>query len=340
MLAKDYSLDALQFFPILLNGKIMLLTEDQLAGHLNDRLRMLFRSAEAYDQGDYAEATRLAGSIVKIVGDRKKKNGEENRNFISLSTRLGIKPSAMVDTSLSIAMNYEYLHGPLVILGFHIAGAAGLVPMLDGFERDDFGVEDVTPFEKWWNDPVIRDAKGNEFSRRAIIEVMRDQEDAHTDGDLDPDFAAISYKGAIGITQVNPIAPDFDTNPARVVVRQVAHEVLRTFIPSLPPKWMQTRGLKVQALVLYEIHKQDESGNYNKILDHKAIEFKGESTTSPETWQEWQNFIGEAAPTDATAEPLRDPASKNWLLQAVFMNFAPYPIEGLQMMVCMQHPVG
>jgi hypothetical protein len=44
----------------------MLLTADEFAEQLNDRLRMLFRSALAYDQGDYAEATRLAGSIARI----------------------------------------------------------------------------------------------------------------------------------------------------------------------------------------------------------------------------------------------------------------------------------
>ncbi len=49
------------------------------------------RSAVAYDRGDYAEATRLAGTIVKLIGDRTKKTGETNKNFISLASRLGIK---------------------------------------------------------------------------------------------------------------------------------------------------------------------------------------------------------------------------------------------------------
>jgi len=311
----------------------MQLTEEQFAEHLNDRLRMLMRSAEAYDQGDYAEAIRLAGSIVKIIGDRKKKCGQENKNFISLSTRLGIKPEQMVDTSLPGAMDRENLHGPLFILGFHVAGAAGFVPLLDGFQQGNLITPRLTLFEKWWNDPIIRDGGGNEFSRREIIETMRDQEDAHSDGDLDPGYAAISYKGAIGITQVNVSEYKFDINLARVVARQVAHEVLRTFVPDLQPKWIQTMGLKVQPIVLLEIHMQDRNGNLQQVTDHKAIEFKNESTSSPEVWQEWQKFVGKVVPHEGPADPQNATAT----VQVMFLNYAPYAIEGVQATVSMQH---
>lgn len=317
----------------------MQLTEEQLAEHLNDRLRMLLRSAEAYDQGDYAEATRLAGSIVKIVGDRTRKNGESNKNFVSLSTRLGIKPESMVDTSLQGAMDQTNLHGPLFILGFHVTGATGLVPLLDGFPQDNHPSPKLTPFDKWWSNPVIRDGKGNEFSRQDIIETMRDQEDAHTDGELDPGYASISYKGAIGVTQVNPNPHTFDVNPARVVARQVAHEVLRTFAPHLSPKWIQTRGLKVQPVMLHEIQEQDEIGNYNQVTDHKVVEFKSESTASPEVWQEWQKFLKEPPTQEEQATASSRDKAKNYRVRIAFLNYAPYPIEGVQAMISMQHPV-
>lgn len=318
----------------------MKLTSEQLAEHLNDRLRMLMRSAVAYDQGDYAEATRLAGTIVKLIGDRTKKTGETNKNFISLASRLGIKPTDMMDSSLAEAMEKNHLHGPLCIMGFHVSGATGLVPILDGFERDQLGQSKRTPFDKWWNASVIRDCRGNEFSRKEIVETMRDQEDAHTDGDLDPGYADIAYNGAIGITQINKSEITFDANPARVVVRQIAHEVLRTFAPDLPPQYIETRGLMVQPLMLFEIMEKSVGGETVQILDHRAIEFRAESTSSPEVWQAWQQFI-RTSPTTPQIQVSETPeGTRNWLLRMVLLNYAPYPIEGFQAMVSMQHPVG
>ena len=52
---------------------------------------MLMRSVAAYDQGDYAEAARIASTIVKLIGDSTKKTGETNKKFISLASRLNIK---------------------------------------------------------------------------------------------------------------------------------------------------------------------------------------------------------------------------------------------------------
>lgn len=317
----------------------MQLTQEQFAEHLNDRLSMLVRSAEAYDQGDYYEAIRMAGSIVKIIGDRKRSNGKNNENFTSLSTQLGIKPNEMIDTSLSGAMDREDLHGPLFILGFTVAGAAGLVPLLDGFQRDSLDPARYTPFEKWWNASVIRDGKGNEFSRREIIEAMRDQEDAHSDSQLNSKYASIAYEGAIGISEVNSNHLQFDLNPARVVVRQVAHEILRTFCSSkLPPKWIQTKGLKVQPIALFEIQEDDGNGHFMKVTNHKAIEFKSESTASPDVWESWESFAKEM-PINATSNLHQTYEIKNWQTRVILLNFAPYPIEGIQAMVSMQHPV-
>ncbi len=316
----------------------MKLTKEQFAEHFNDRLRMLMRSAAAYDKGEYAEATRLAGTIVKLIGDRIKKTGEINKNFISLSSRLGIKPPEMIDSSLVDAMNHPHLHGPLCIMGFHLSRANGLVPLLDGFERENIGPLKMTPFDHWWNATVIRDCRGNEFSRKAIVETMRDQEDAHTDGDLDPEYAEVAYNGAIGRVQINQNAVELDMNPARVVVRQIAHEVLRTFVPDFPAQFIQTKGLSVQPLMLYEIIERGGEGQLNQIFDHKAIEFRVESTSSPEIWHEWEHFIGIGSEPGVNRLPPEK--KKNFIFRMALLNYAPYPIEGFQARVSMQHPAG
>lgn len=318
----------------------MKLTVEQFAEHFNDRLRMLMRSCDAYDSGDYAEATRLAGSIVKLIGDRRKKTGEINRNFISLASRLGIKPQQIVDSSLREAMEHQHLHGPLCTMGFHLAGASGLVPLLDGFERQVIDPARTAPFDDWWTATVIRDCYGNEFSRRAIVETMRDQEDAHTDGDLNPEYAAIAYAGSIGIRQVGNQSIQLDENPARVVVRQIAHEVLKTFVPGLPVRFIQTHGLLVQPLMLYEVMEKTDTGELAQVLDHKAIEFRAESTSTPEVWEAWEKFI-RVGPNPEPGPPTTSDASvRNFAIRIALLNYAPYPIEGVRAMVSMQHPAG
>lgn len=318
----------------------MKVSQDQFAEYMNDRLRMLIRSCEAYDLGDYAEAVRLAGSIVKLVGDRTKKSGDTNKNFVSLSTRLGIKPSHMVDLSLHGAMDQQHLHGPLCVLGLHLSGASGLVPWLDGFPTHSKRAPSRITFDQWWTEPVIRDCFGNEFSRQIIIETMRDQEDAHTDGDLLPHYAAMAYSGAIGIRAIEPKGVRLDENPARVAARQIAHEVLRTFVPDLPTININTRGLQVSPVMLYEVFQEDSEGNFQQVLDHKAIEFRAENTSSPEVWAEWQKFVRPAPSTNPTPAVPIDLKTKNWVVRVAFLNYAPYPIQGVQAMVSMQHAPG
>lgn len=318
----------------------MKVSQDQFAVYMNDRLRMLMRSCEAYDFGDYSEAVRLAGSIVKLIGDRTKKSGDTNKNFISLSTRLGIKPSHMVDLSLHGAMDQQHLHGPLCILGLHLSGASGLAPLLDGFSTESKQAPNMVPFDQWWTEPVIRDCFGNEFSRQVIIETMRDQEDAHTDGELLPDYAAMAYSGAIGIRTIEPNGVEFDENPARVAARQIAHEVLRTFVPELPTINIKTRGLQVSPVMLYEVMQEDIGGTFKQVLDHKAIEFRADNTSSPEVWAEWQKFVQPVSNANPSPTDPLDSKTINWRVRVALLNYAPYPIQGVEAMVSMQHAAG
>lgn len=315
----------------------MKLTTEHLAKNFNDRLRLLMRSCEAYDEGDYAEAPRLASSIVKLIDDRvNQKTGEPKKSFISLASRLGIKPPQMIDLSLPNVINQENLHGPLCIMGFHLSEASGLVPALDGFERTNIEPFRQTAFDEWWNSPVLRDCRGNEFTRKYIVQTMRDKEDVHTDGDLESPYAEVAYNGAIGIQQFDHSSIHFDMNPAGVVVRQIAHEVLRTFMPDLPPRFVSTYGLQVQPFVVYEIMEKDEAGVLIPVHDHRAMEFQLETTSTPEVWKAWERFVSDGKGLAGGVPKAR---TRDWSIRVGFINYAPHPIEDLRVMVSMQHPL-
>lgn len=285
---------------------------------------MLLRSADAYDSGDYAEASRLAGTIVKLIGDRTGKGGKPNANWISLTSHLGIKPLNMVDLSIPEMMNQQNLHGPLCIMGCHVAGADGITPYLDGFEGKVTAPLIYQPFEEWWESTVVRDCRGTEFSRRHIVETMRDKEDAHTDTTLETAYADVAYNNSMGITQLGA-SIKLDTNPARVVVRQIAHEVLRTFQPNSPIKYMLLHGLTVQPFILYKFRAKNELGEFVEILDRESVEFAIETTISPTIRKEWGKLSTEY-PLPTQKKPSHDQV-RHFEVQIVSFNHAPYPIN-------------
>jgi hypothetical protein len=142
----------------------MQLTEAQLKQQLDDRLRLLKRSASAYDdQHDFAEATRMASSIVKLIGDRKKKSGADNQQFTSLTTRLGMKPAVMRSFTLTQVLDQPSLHGAVCTAGIGLVGCEGWVPVLDGIPPAGDSPYQGEPmqFEDWWHAPVLLSGRVN-----------------------------------------------------------------------------------------------------------------------------------------------------------------------------------
>jgi hypothetical protein len=264
----------------------------------------------------------MASSIVKLIGDRKKKSGADNDHFTSLTTRLGVKPAVMRSFTLSQVLDHPNLHGAVCTAGIGLVGCEGWVPVLDGIPpAEDPPYEGkLMSFEDWWAAPVLRDSIGNEFSRRFIVETMRDQEDAHTDDALDPLYAGVAYQGAMGLKVQQPLETT-DLNPARVVVRQVAHEVLRALDPTLPLTMAMTLGRQVAPIVLAEIQHLDADGVWGLIMDHKAIEIRGEAAP----WGYWDAFAKRTVTGTAGQHP-PEPANADYRVRLVMVNFGLQPL--------------
>lgn len=85
------------------------------------------------------------------------------------------------------------------------------------------------PFEKWWNNNVIKDDQGRFFCRRELIANVADTDGgAHVDPSLDEAYMDLSRNNSLGwvITRgdvQSPFPP-----PVMACLRQIAHEVLRT----------------------------------------------------------------------------------------------------------------
>lgn len=297
----------------------------------------LKRAANAYDLGNYNECNSMAVQIVKLLGDRFDAKGKPKRNFISLTTTMGRKPATMVDLSLQGWANSE-LHGPICAMGLHLEGCAGLTPFLDGFLQDQIAPPDL-PFDEWWNATILRDCVGNEFTRRRIVETMRDQIAAHSDDSLEATYAGVAYQEGLGVKQAIASNDEnmLDPNPARVIVRQIAHEVLRTFDPALKFTPIRDRNRKILPVVLSKIVAIYSDGRRELVTDHCAIHFDLAMTSDPEIWEEWKRTAPQYeertqphAPSDGH---FRNRAS--WEIQQVYLNYAPYELQVTNTMVAM-----
>ena len=117
----------------------------ELQAHLDEQLRFLERSADAFDRGFEDEGKRLAVAIRILVHDTNLSH--------SLLGQVGMKTQPFIDTSLPFdPKNVASHHG---LISFWLGGGgAKYVPHLDsGFPARRI------PFDQWWNEPVIVDGK-------------------------------------------------------------------------------------------------------------------------------------------------------------------------------------
>jgi hypothetical protein len=80
------------------------------------------------------------------------------------------------------------------------------------------------PFEHWWTNPVVKDADGEQFSRKQLVLALTP--------DADPEASA-AYAALAGSPSLRaavdsePVA-DLERNPVMASVRQIGYEVLQT----------------------------------------------------------------------------------------------------------------
>jgi len=193
------------------------LTEADLKAHLDEQLGFLQRSSDAYDEGFDGEAKRLAVTLRVLLHDTARSR--------SLLSQLGLKGTNFFDTA------GEPIAGNLVPEHNLIAIESGLgppryVPLLDGH------LTSMTPFERWWNTQVFIDRDKRGLTRRDLVLIAADKDGgAHVDATLSGTYADLSRQNSMGY-QTHPIHDGKALqNPERAVIRQIAHEVLKTLRP-------------------------------------------------------------------------------------------------------------
>jgi SEC-C motif len=199
-------------------------SKEDLEQHFEEQLRFLSRSAEAYDAGFTDEAKRLAVTIRILVHD--------TRSSTSLLTQLNQKKRLFYDTSVPDEAGNLVPYGALTQIAAGLESATYL-PFLDGPLPRGVQPRHVE-FEPWWMAPIIRTVNEDIFSRRDLVLSMADQDGgAHIDPKLDEAYARLTREDGIGWQHEGSKGKHVIQPADRAAVRQIAHEVLKTFDPTI-----------------------------------------------------------------------------------------------------------
>lgn len=203
----------------------------ELNAQLKYQLGALQRLVQDYDNGYYADARRLA-VILRVLF--------HSRRDPSLLQRLGLSATSMVDTSPALdPRNLLPFHG-LVSLKFE-DGEWSYAPKLDADSPSA-----RAPVNQWWNGVIFSDRKNRNLTRADIVLTAANQDGgAHVDGKVREDYAELHFANSLGWVNDQGKPPSGDVR--YVAIRQIAHEVLKTFVPGYSKTLADIQAARKQA---------------------------------------------------------------------------------------------
>jgi hypothetical protein len=181
------------------------------------------RAADAHDLGFISEITRCAVALRALFNSPPP--------YLSWLAKADGLHGGFLSTALPRDAAGVGRYGSLVLTA-NFDGRAGYLGSLDS-AWSGRGVK----FSDWWNEPVYIDEAKKELSRRELVLAV-----AAKDGgsNLDPNLAFAfsrlaefeTLAGTPNAIPANTSSAEPVTNQERVALRQIAHEALRTLIPS------------------------------------------------------------------------------------------------------------
>ena len=194
-----------------------------LEADLSEQLQFLASSGRAFDQGDLAEAKRIALVIRVLVHDTAMSH--------SLLAQLGVKDSLAWADSAPVIDNDPNIVGRspgLTAMGLGADGIAFSARYMDSIERSN--TTRYVSFSDWWERPVILDSNDAEFSRKELVLALVNKDGgAHLDR-LNEKTHALVHGNSAGFVCVDTggATPSPIPTPIYASVRTVAEELLLT----------------------------------------------------------------------------------------------------------------
>lgn len=159
---------------------------------LREQLGFLRASCKSYDQGDQAEAIRLATTLRVIFNQTKIST--------SLLTHLGASNLMLLSTCTPSSNRDKAIPGLCRIL------LSTCPPEISGFPfLADSLVREYISFERWWKKELIVRVGETNFCRRSLILCAANKDGgAHVDAKLPNDYIEFSSFGEFSMNIIEP----------------------------------------------------------------------------------------------------------------------------------------
>ena len=190
-----------------------------IINELNEQLVLLIHACHSFDNGLQPIGKHIALSLRKLLHH----HGQSK----ALLEQLGLRSKMLfLDTAGDLNPNNLLTENPLCVMRIGASKNQYIPCCLVGGTPIPAR---WLPFEKWWNNNVIKDNKGRFFSRKQLILHVADTDGgAHVDPELDEQYMDFSRKNSLGwVIGDGNIEKPFPP-PTMACIRQIAHEVLET----------------------------------------------------------------------------------------------------------------
>ena len=191
---------------------------DELVRELNEQIALLIRSCSSFDEGFNPIGKHIALSLRVFLHH----HGQSQ----SLLQQLKLRSLQFMDTAHDLNPKNYLTDCPLTIMRFGLGNAHYFA--LCQLGGGPLG-ERWLPFERWWNNNVIKDNKGRFFNRRdLVLNVANTDGGGHVDPTLDEAYLALSRNNSLGwVINEGDVQKPFPP-PVMACLRQIAHEILET----------------------------------------------------------------------------------------------------------------
>jgi hypothetical protein len=191
---------------------------------LREHIDFVVRAADAYDAGFTSEITRCAVALRALY--------HSPAPYLSWLAQADGLLGGFLSTALPHGVEGVGRYGSLVITA-NFDGRSIYFCALDSAWYGRW-----VKFAEWWNEPVFIDELKKELSRRdVVLTVAAKGGGANLDPNLASAYARLSEFESVAVAPnsiptASASSADAVTNPERAALRQIAHEALRTLMPT------------------------------------------------------------------------------------------------------------
>lgn len=214
---------------ILKGEKQMQLTETDFKEHLQEQIEFLKASSNSYDNGFTAEAKRLASVIRVLLHDT-----DRSQSLLKLLNR---KNMHFYDSSIEYSKKNLLAHMGLILMATTVGpegGASEYLPLLD--DVPPYQRQRKKSFNNWWSKQIVlEDSKKRSFTRKDIVLGLANKDGgAHVDPKLNEKYASLTRLNSVGWEFTDGTNSTLILGAEKASMRQIAHEVIKTFQGEFP----------------------------------------------------------------------------------------------------------